>query len=710
MRLKLNLGGPTLREALDAVRPQLSESDRQEALANAEQIVSVISRTYETRVKTGEVGKNGKGPTGRLAKKSAKSRAGLIYGRIQSGKTRAMITSAALAFDNKFRVVVVVTSNNNRLVRQTHQDFRNGLPGNIGVYSKAHFTQEVQQAQQILNSGQGGIVLICSKGAARLPQAIQFLRDTGASQHPAVIFDDEGDQATLDTNTLKRSKTPKNALIPASTIHQLIHNPAILSLRRALPRHIFVSVTGTPSGIVLQNIDNKSRPAFIELLEAGKHYVGGSFFFSKEKPDRNQLVTLIDGNERIKLLGKKGIDLPEGLKGAIRFFLLAAAAAGKRIGWPDDDRGYKLLCHPSVKNVDQEKVAKLVRQYIVNLSDSLADGKNTVYRDFQKSYNSLKKQTSKIPSLDSLLTVISTNMASREILILNMNTTGDELNYSRYFNFLIGGNTLGRGLAIKNLLVTYYVREAKTTQMDTMYQHARMFGYRKSTLPYTRVFLPPQLYDRFRQIFISDEDLRQFIDENKGAFDTLPVRIAANIRATRSCVLDARKVEVLVPGKQIYPNYPFFTSPEAGLIAGKVRRKLGDLFPNYLVDGRKGIRINTTQAQHLVSLTKTNGTNVWSDKKVARILSYLGHQFKHGVILKYRQANRTPGDEKGLLEQGVLTGTDVTADSLSDSPVLWIFEMRFKGGNAPVGWDGSQFFYPTIVLPKNSPLVVFNKS
>jgi hypothetical protein len=710
MKLKLKLNGQTLCEALDAVRPKLNKSERKEALSNAEQIVSIIARTYDAKVKTGEVGKSGKGARGQIAKKSDKSCAGLIYGRIQSGKTRAMITSAALAFDNKFRVVAVVTSNNNRLVGQTHQDFRNGLPGNIGVYSKSHFTTEVQQAKQILKSGQGGIVLICSKGATRLPQAIEFLRATDASQHPAVIFDDEGDQATLDTNTLKRSRKQRNILIPASTIHQLIHNPAILSLRKALPRHIFVSVTGTPSGIVLQNIDNRSRPAFIELLEAGRDYVGGSFFFSKEKPDKNQLVTLIDGIERIKLLGKKGSGLPDGLKSAIRFFLLAAAAAGKRIGWPDDNRGYKLLCHPSVKNADQEKVAKLVRQYIVNLSDGLADAKSPVHKDFKKSYESIKEQASNIPSLNSLIAIISANMASREILILNKNTTGDELNYSKYFNFLIGGNTLGRGLAIKNLLVTYYVREAKTTQMDTMYQHARMFGYRKSTLPYTRVFLPPQLYNRFRQIFVSDEDLRKFIEENKGAFDTLPVRIAANIRATRSCVLDARKVEVIVPGKQIYPNYPFFGAPEAGLIAGKVRKKLTELFPAYTVDGRKGTRISMAQAKQLVSLIKTDGTNVWNDRKVPTILSYLGQQFKNGVVLKYRQANRTPGDSKGLLEQGVLTGADVTDDSSGDRPVLWVFEMRFTGGNGPAGWDGSQFFYPTLVLPKNSSLVVFNKS
>ena len=48
---------------------------------------------------------------------------GLVYGRIQSGKTRAMIADTAMAFDNGFRISVVMTSNINDLVAQTHVDF-----------------------------------------------------------------------------------------------------------------------------------------------------------------------------------------------------------------------------------------------------------------------------------------------------------------------------------------------------------------------------------------------------------------------------------------------------------------------------------------------------------------------------------------------------------------------------------------------------------
>lgn len=703
----LDLKGQSLREALDAIRPPLTASGKQEATDNASQIISAIVKTYEQDIAKGEVGKSGTGPKGQVARANDSSRTGLVYGRIQSGKTRAMITSSALAFDNKFRVVVVITTNNNRLVDQTHQDFQNGLPGSIRVYSKAHFKKEVDQAKQILTSDAGGIVLICSKGATRLNQAIEFLEKTGAKDYPAIIFDDEGDQATLDTNTLRRST--KEPLIPPSKTHQLIHDPAIQSLRNALRRHIFASVTGTPSGIVLQNADNRSRPSFVELLKAGREYVGGERFFSEPKAEKNQLITLIGENERIELLGAAGGQLPDGLKRAIRFFLLAAAAAAAGpLNWPGDNKGYKLLCHPSVKTADQEKVADLVRKYLVDLTAALGNAQHPLREDLKTSYKSLVKQTAAIPSFDSLLESIRSNIAAREVLVLNKNTTGDELNYSKYFNFLIGGNTLGRGLAIKNLLVTYYVREAKVTQMDTMYQHARMFGYRNPTLPYTRVFLPPQLYERFRQIYVSDEELRAFIEEQGGSPESFPVRIAADIRATRSCVLDARKIDVLIPGRQIYPNYPFFKIPKSAV--GDIHAKLQELFSDYKVKGRAGKKISTEEAKELVALIKTNGTNVWNDKKMAAILSYLGQQFKDGLILKFRKAKRTAGDGKGLLSQGVLAGPDVLADSAGDNPVLWVIEMTFSDADKPAEWHGNSFMYPTLVLPKKAQLVVFNRS
>ena len=47
-----------------------------------------------------------------------------LYGRVQSGKTAAMILTSALALDNGFRAIVVLTADNVALVQQTTNRFK----------------------------------------------------------------------------------------------------------------------------------------------------------------------------------------------------------------------------------------------------------------------------------------------------------------------------------------------------------------------------------------------------------------------------------------------------------------------------------------------------------------------------------------------------------------------------------------------------------
>jgi hypothetical protein len=91
----LDLNGKILKAALGAIKPALTAPTRKEAVQNASQIVAAIVKTYQESVKPGEVGKRGKGPSGKIKWRGGTSHSGLVYGRIQSGKTRAMITSAA---------------------------------------------------------------------------------------------------------------------------------------------------------------------------------------------------------------------------------------------------------------------------------------------------------------------------------------------------------------------------------------------------------------------------------------------------------------------------------------------------------------------------------------------------------------------------------------------------------------------------------------
>ncbi len=90
----------------------LEDGDRQKTIENAQSIVGKIISSYEVQVGQGHVGKNGTGVPADFSGNGPGS-IGLVYGRIQSGKTRAMIASTAMAFDNAFRVAVVMTSNIN---------------------------------------------------------------------------------------------------------------------------------------------------------------------------------------------------------------------------------------------------------------------------------------------------------------------------------------------------------------------------------------------------------------------------------------------------------------------------------------------------------------------------------------------------------------------------------------------------------------------
>ena len=97
--------------------------------------------------------------------------------------------------------------------------------------------------------------------------------------------------------------------------------------------------------------------------------------------------------------------------------------------------------------------------------------------------------------------------------------------YGPRMNSLVGGNILGRGLTINDLLVTYYLRQARMSQMDTVLQHARMYGYRETFMAYTRVYLPRQLAVLFQEIHQAEQSLRDICQRQQGG-ETVPVRIA----------------------------------------------------------------------------------------------------------------------------------------------------------------------------------------
>lgn len=689
----MNINGPKFRDTLKALK--LSRDQARDAKRNATEIVGAIISAY-TASKGGRAGSKAK---------PRKPATGLVYGRIQSGKTRAMIASTAMAFDNGFRIAVVMTSNINDLVSQTHLDFSTGLPGLMILTKDSDLDRESDNAELHLRIGRGCLLLVCSKGTKSLQNVSRFLRSVHGGRYAAIIFDDEGDQASLDTNTRKRSRA--GIKVAPSAINAAIQS----KLRLALPRHVYVSVTGTPQAVLLQSADSANRPSFITMLPPGASYIGGDRFFNTDEPDDNpDLIALVDRNEKQQLLSR-GAPIPAGLRASLLFFLASAAAAIKNLGLPD--QGYSYLCHPSLKNDEQAVAEKRINGFLNEVMKALygRSGDPQLVREFRAAHARLKTTLGRRSlSFDETKKLLIQHLPTRRLLVINVRVKRQGINYGKGLNFLIGGNTLGRGIAIRDLLVTYYIRDSKVSQIDTMHQHARMYGYRKATLDYTRLFIPKHLYYRFRDIHRSDEDLRDFIEEHKDLPATFPVEYTFNLRTTRPGVLDVNRTDTLSPGMHIFPNY--IALPQKLRSYNKVLRLLQKHFELSSIKdlerrGKEGVIIKPSDASALVGPIRTRSKNTWRDATISAVIDKVAGKFRNKVVLRFRTAQRTVGDD-GFVSTGTLSGTELRAAQKSSAPTLWIMAATTRPGSAVAA--GQKFMYPTLVIPESlRKLFMFNR-
>lgn len=92
--------------------------------------------------------------------------------------------------------------------------------------------------------------------------------------------------------------------------------------------------------------------------------------------------------------------------------------------------------------------------------------------------------------------------------------------------------------------------------MDTLYQHARMFGYRRPMLDFMRIYLPVEIYDKFHATYETDEGLRDMV--RRYPHENFPIRFYDNgtgLRLTRPQIESKSFLsDVFIPRKQFYPN------------------------------------------------------------------------------------------------------------------------------------------------------------
>ncbi|USY55879.1 Z1 domain-containing protein [Bacillus sp. 1780r2a1] len=601
-------------------------------------------------------------------------RIGLLFGRIQSGKTNSLIASLAMAADNGYKCFIVLTSDNLWLYQQTISRLRQSLPG-ITIAGKEDWENNHHSIKTKLQLN--GVVFVSTKNVTNLKKLNETILNTKAYVKPAIIFDDEADQASLNTNISKEDDDPSKI------------NALVSELRKTFRVRTYIQVTATPQALFLQGLNSLYRPTFTVLIEPGQGYVGGEKFFA----NANSEYLLIVPNTEIDMLTSVTPILPEGLKYSICWFYIGATIQLLK----SEGTNFSFLCHVSLKKIHHENVRAVIQHYTDQMAKSLcvdeinSETELTMYLLY-KAYDEISMRASKTPSFDEVINKLKFVISSTDIQVLNTDRSRGEPRYDNIYNILIGGTKLGRGVTIEKLLVTYYGRQTKNPQIDTVLQHARMYGYRSRDLYVSRVFLPQHLADRFRVIYESENNLRDVINKHRSE-GLRSIWLSEGIKPTRANVLDPNEIGAFAAGSAYFPHKPLYKKTDVATST----QKLNQLLEGYVGDAYKEVPLKFISSLLKYTKTDKNSPGLWSEERILLALDKLQELHTSAFLSVKINRKLSPSDDL----RNVYTSADLNTIP-NRKPTLLM--LRQNGDK----WDNQAFWIPVFRFPEGNYAFMFN--
>ena len=435
---------------------------------------------------------------------------GLLFGNVQSGKTGQMFGIICKATDLGFPGFLLLTTDNVVLQQQTLERVKADLDGFCicGENDARLFTD---------NSLLLPTIVVLKKNVRLLKLWANIFNSTGFMKgNPLFIVDDEADAASLNTLVNRNRQSSINKYLDT------IKNGASSSL--------YLQVTGTPQALLLQTRASGWHPYFTYYFQPGNAYLGGEFFFKKEKPDCIQFLDKLENPTRCVV---------------VRHIVSSAQT------FVSGGKVCNCLFHPSVRQavhaIFEEEVKDSLKWCVEHIND---DFENAVKEEYEHIH---PQKTEKAPYADLLAKakelVVSNNI---KVLVMNGKNDVDSSEYEHGCNIVIGGNTLGRGVTFPCLHTIYYTRTSKRPQADTMWQHSRMFGYDRDP-GLMKVFIEENLYKLFSDINSTNNAI---IAQVEHGIDDIKVYYPKGVNPTRKSVLDNDHVEVISGGTNYYPKDP----------------------------------------------------------------------------------------------------------------------------------------------------------
>lgn len=377
-------------------------------------------------------------------------------------------------------------------------------------------------------------------------------------------------QAWLDglSPTTKESSDDDSLIGDDATQAITALNRNIRALLSLLRRVTFVQYTATPYSVLMQTSLSKPFPEyrvgnykipisenndlfpehFCVVIEPGSKYLGLEDFFGNKSeiyPNRICNVSTLDSDSIVNFSR-----VTSSLERALYDFISAALVLRveeEKLKSPC--KFISMLIHPSVKTDIIETTGTAVKEWIKIVRIKLGNADATVLEKLRKSLSSYKHNISseqpqyelKISRLQEIESLSDSELSNQTLeKVFSSGSTNEyplfevvsyhsvkknqtDTQLARKLNYesnnskdvrtyiVVGGLGLSRGLTLKGLVTSYLVRIS--SQMDTLSQMARWYGYRIGMEHLVRLYINSQALDYYKTLCEFDRAQRDLFSE-----------------------------------------------------------------------------------------------------------------------------------------------------------------------------------------------------
>ncbi|MEV6941013.1 Z1 domain-containing protein [Streptomyces sp. NPDC051172] len=604
---------------------------------------------------------------------------GLVVGYVQSGKTTNFTSVMAKAADRGYKLFIVLAGIHNGLRRQTQARLVQQLvEPNPSMWSQLtgldkDFTPQENPASYFGKSNKTHVLCVVKKNATVLRKLARWLEKASdyLEDCPALIIDDEADQATVATKSI---------------------NPLILDIMSSLPKCAYVGYTASPFANLL--IDPSAKDLypehFVVNLPKPQGHFGTEVLFGRYALDGEDPDQVDDGYDMIRSVPDEDVPcvrpatkadvegfepvITDTLRRAIEYFWLVTAARYVRgTGNPHST----MLIHTSVNTSVHNSFGRPLKHLRDRSARSLADPK------FLSRLRDLwDEETARVPAEDFGETKVPFEDLMPELprvldncrVIMDNSSSEDRLDYENgpVVAIAVGGNTLSRGLTLEGLSVSYFVRAVSA--YDTLLQMGRWFGFRGGYADLPRIWMTDELAEWFRHLATVETEMRRDIDIYMTEDET-PLTFAVRLR-----------------------THPALRVTAAAKMRGAVRAAASyggkRVQTHYFHTNSDWLRGNIDAARKLVASSVVNAVRLEDRASEGR---YVFRDVPHDVVINFLEAykfhEKSPENDADLIV-GYIRKRVSAAGSLRRWNVAIVGNPRGKGHDFT--------FAPNVAVGRNS--------